>query len=97
MENSLRHGFTELKQTNTITIRAYREGTSVVIDVLDNGVGLHMDVNAFNHALHDQVHGEKGFALRNTHQRLIKTFGFTCGLMAMETDEGHIFVFVCHS
>ncbi|WP_144560088.1 cache domain-containing sensor histidine kinase [Shouchella miscanthi] len=88
VENSLRHGFTELKQTNTITIRAYREGTSVVIDVLDNGVGLHMDVNAFNHALHDQDHGEKGFALRNTHQRLIKTFGFTCGLTAMETDEG---------
>ncbi|MBG9785410.1 hypothetical protein ABD70_14430 [Alkalihalobacillus lehensis] len=88
VENSLRHGFTELKQTNTITIRAYREGAYVVIDVLDNGVGFHMDVDTFNHVVQDPDRRERGFALRNTHQRLIKTFGFTCGLMAMETDEG---------
>ncbi|KQL56761.1 hypothetical protein AN965_12160 [Alkalicoccobacillus plakortidis] len=88
VENSLRHGFTELKQTNTITIRAYREGAYVVIDVLDNGVGFHMDVDTFNHVVQGPDRRERGFALRNTHQRLIKTFGFTCGLMAMETDEG---------
>ncbi|PAD41361.1 hypothetical protein CHH61_20115 [Shouchella clausii] len=88
VENCLRHGFVEIKQTNTIRIRAYRNGDFVVIDVLDNGIGLQVDVDEFNYFLNTKDKNGHGFALRNTHERLKKTFGGTCGLLAVATKEG---------
>lgn len=88
VENSLRHGFRELNQANAIAIRAYREGAFVLIDVLDNGKGFHVDVDVFNQSLNEQHREGEGFALRNTHERLVKTFGENGGLRAIAADKG---------
>ncbi|WP_156321020.1 hypothetical protein [Bacillus sp. JCM 19041] len=88
MENSLRHGFGEWNQANAIAIRAYREGAFVLIDVFDNGNGFRVDVDMFNQSLNEQNRDSEGFALRNTHERLVKTFGLNCGLMAIASDKG---------
>lgn len=93
VENSLRHGFRELDQANRIAVRAYREGAFILIDVLDNGTGFSVDTDTFNQALNEPSQDGEGFALRNTHQRLVKTFGLSSGLEAVPTNEGaHIHV-----
>lgn len=88
VENSLRHGFQEWDQTNRIAVRAYQDGAFVVIDVLDNGSGFTGGLDAFNQALNEPSQDGEGFALRNTHQRLLKTFGESSGLEALPTSEG---------
>ncbi|MCM2675878.1 cache domain-containing sensor histidine kinase [Alkalicoccobacillus plakortidis] len=52
VENSLQHGFAELEQTNSISIRAYRQDEFVLIDVIDNGEGLPVSADVFNQSLH---------------------------------------------
>ena len=66
VENAIKHGIQPALHGGTVTIRGGRESDWLVIDVLDDGVGLpaHFDVNA--HA---------GIGLANTRERLRHRFG----------------------
>ncbi|MDQ0206957.1 two-component system sensor histidine kinase YesM [Alkalicoccobacillus murimartini] len=88
VENSLEHGFSELDPANSIAIRAYRKGEVVVIDVIDNGKGLPVNVQTFNESLHQPNQQRHGYALRNIHERLVNRFGPECGLKALDSKQG---------
>ena len=88
VENSLQHGFTQLEQTNSISIRAYRQDEFVLIDVIDNGEGLPVSAEVFNQSLHQSNQQGNGYALRNIHERLVNTFGEECGLKALQSNHG---------
>lgn len=87
MENSLQHGFEEIDENNVIRIRAFRSGDLIVIDVIDNGGGLSMGVDAFNDSLKQQTE-QNGFALKNIHERLENKFGAPYGLRAIQSEQG---------
>ncbi|MEY8752341.1 sensor histidine kinase [Alkalicoccobacillus gibsonii] len=87
VENSLQHGFEEIDENNVIRIRACRSGELIVIDVIDNGGGLSMGVNAFNDSLKQQTE-QHGFALKNIHERLENKFGAPYGLRAIQSEQG---------
>lgn len=87
VENSLQHGFEEIDENNVIRIRAFRSGELIVIDVIDNGKGLSMGVDAFNDSLKQQTE-QNGFALKNIHERLENKFGAPYGLRAIQSEQG---------
>ncbi|MBM0065935.1 sensor histidine kinase [Alkalicoccobacillus gibsonii] len=87
VENSLQHGFEEIDENNVIRIRAFRSGDLIVIDVIDNGGGLSMGVDAFNDSLKQQTE-QNGFALKNIHERLENKFGAPYGLRAIQSEQG---------
>ncbi|MEN0644904.1 sensor histidine kinase [Alkalicoccobacillus gibsonii] len=87
VENSLQHGFEELDENNVIRIRAFHSGELIVIDVIDNGKGLSMGVDAFNDSLKQQTE-QHGFALKNIHERLENKFGAPYGLRAIQSEQG---------
>jgi two-component system LytT family sensor kinase len=66
VENAIKHGIQPSLNGGTVTIRAGREGDWLVIDVLDDGVGLPtgFDVNAHS-----------GIGVANTRERLRHRFG----------------------
>ncbi|WP_185970876.1 sensor histidine kinase [Alkalicoccobacillus porphyridii] len=88
VENCLKHGFLELDPAHNIKIRAFREHNSVYIDVIDNGVGLPIDVETFNHNLNQPSKNEDAYALRNIHERLENTCGSGYGLTALQSESG---------
>lgn len=67
VENSIKHGIEPKVGEGTITIRTTRNGTDVVIDVIDNGVGVEP-------AQASRVQGS-GIGLRNVNERLRVIYG----------------------
>ncbi|SFD37824.1 two-component system, sensor histidine kinase YesM [Bacillus sp. OV194] len=67
IENSLQHGFENMREVRKIYIRCYREEGQVVIDVIDNGKGFSAP------SVPSAIQG--GFALQNIQDRLRIAFG----------------------
>ncbi|MDQ0231763.1 sensor histidine kinase [Metabacillus malikii] len=89
VENAIKHGI-EPRETNTkgkIIVNAYREGQSVFVEIIDNGVGMDenqlMQIN--NKIVHDDNHevqrqSGNGIGLKNVHNRIILFYGKEFGL-----------------
>ncbi|OUM95789.1 MAG: hypothetical protein A9Z00_14410 [Thermobacillus sp. ZCTH02-B1] len=76
IENSIHHGFGDMKSLKRIRVRCYRDGDRLVIDVMDNGKGFSKE--RFEAALRD------GYALRNIRERLRIAYGDEASLTVVE-------------
>ena len=91
LENAIYHGMASAEDDGLITVTARREGEDLVIDVVDNGLGMRPEVAA---SLLDEDRPEirtsgSGIGVRNVHRRIRLTFGDRYGLTIFsEPDEG---------
>jgi hypothetical protein len=64
VENAIRHGIGSLPRGGTVTVRAWREGSSLHLSVADDGVGARKSLPF-----------KEGFGLGNTRERLRELYG----------------------
>lgn len=76
IENSIHHGFENMKSLKKIYIRCFRENDFLIIDVMDNGKGFTKE--QFATAV------QNGFALKNMQDRLRIAFGKDAGISIEE-------------
>ncbi|MGP4038630.1 histidine kinase [Gracilibacillus sp. D59] len=86
VENSFKHGFRQAQENKNITIRCYHKDGGIVMDVLDNGVG--MDIERVNQLLHAATQDQDSYALKNVHDRITNAFGNYYGIEMLERKEG---------
>jgi two-component system LytT family sensor kinase len=72
VENSIKHGFADKVDPGRILLRSTRQGEVVVIEVIDNGIGINAErlTGVMNH----------GIGLRNVNERLRVIYGASCQL-----------------
>jgi two-component system LytT family sensor kinase len=72
VENSIKHGFADKVDPGRILLKSTRQGGVVVIEVVDNGVGIAAD----------RLAGimDRGIGLRNVNERLRVIYGASCQL-----------------
>lgn len=91
LENAIYHGMASAEDDGEIAITARRAGDELIIDVVDNGIGIRPEISA---SLLDEDRPEirtsgSGIGVRNVHQRIRLTFGEQYGLTILsEPDEG---------
>ena len=91
LENAIYHGMAGAEEDGLIRVDAYREGDDLVIDVMDNGVGMPPEKAACLLEEHGPESGGSGsgIGVRNVHRRVCLTFGEGYGLTIFsEPDEG---------
>ena len=91
LENAIYHGMSAAEDEGVISVRAYRRGDDLFIDVEDNGLGMRPEVaeqllEEYRPAINTKG---SGIGVRNVHQRIQLTFGRQYGLtIQSEPDEG---------
>ena len=91
LENAIYHGMSAAEDEGVISVRAYRRGDDLFIDVEDNGLGMRPEVaeqllEEYRPAINPKG---SGIGVRNVHQRIQLTFGRQYGLtIQSEPDEG---------
>lgn len=77
VENSIKHGFKNLKREGLIRIRIMKSENKIKISVWDNGNGITKEKMLFlNEMIKDKSRKkEESIGLRNTYQRMILTYG----------------------
>ena len=91
LENAIYHGMSAAEDEGVISVRAYRRGDDLFIDVEDNGLGMRPEVAEQLLEEHRPAINTKGsgIGVRNVHQRIQLTFGRQYGLtIQSEPDEG---------
>jgi len=80
VENAIYHGIKKKKGPGLITITAREEGTDLILQVSDNGIG--MDKETLRMLLEPAPAGRegRGVGVRNVHERLQLYFGKSYGL-----------------
>ncbi len=85
VENSFKHGFRQSQEYKNITIRCYLKGDVIVVDCLDNGIG--MDIEKVKPLL-QTTEEQDSYALKNVHDRITNAFGQDYGIEMIEVQEG---------
>jgi two-component system LytT family sensor kinase len=81
IENSIKHGLTAKLGGGTVTLRSYRTGESLVVEVADDGFG--MSAEQLQKAM------TAGIGLSNVNERLMVTYGANHPLVLTSTaDQG---------
>lgn len=91
LENAVYHGMAYADGDGEITVRAFRDGGDVCIEVTDNGPGMPEEVvrGLLEGAGPNTGAKGSGIGFRNVHQRLRLTFGEPYGLTILsEPDDG---------
>lgn len=96
IENAIMHGLEKIIGRNRITVRGYKAGTDIYIEIQDNGRGIDSEkLNQVNRVISGMGDGEavskagSGIALRNVNERIKLYFGKNYGLsIASEPDNG---------
>lgn len=90
LENSIRHGFRNLKCGGRISVEGYRKGERLVLWVKDNGVGQTVEwERRMEQELREfQLFGETHIGLQNVNQRLQMLFGNEYGVHVAECKTG---------
>jgi len=81
VENSIIHGFEDINDNCKIEINAYIREESIVIEVVDNGIGI--DANKIEYLLHNNQNTKNrfnGIGLNNVHERIKLKYGQNYGL-----------------
>lgn len=73
VENGVKHGLLSQVAGGTITIRVAWQSGSVLVEVIDDGMG--MDQATIERLLHEPSLNKTGIGLYNTNRRLIQQFG----------------------
>lgn len=92
VENAIFHGLAELEEDGVITIRIQPQGSDIVIEVCDNGIG--MDQHTIQDFMEDKLEADKGtgIGLHNVQRRIQLHFGKPYGIqVASQIGEGTIF------
>ncbi|MGE5606413.1 MAG: sensor histidine kinase, partial [Bacteroidota bacterium] len=76
-ENSILHGFNDLKKGGKIIVRAVIENGQICIEVIDNGKGFDVSEIQKSLVVDDGIDGS-GYALSNINQRLKLRYGNEC-------------------
>lgn len=85
VENSFKHGFPQSQENKQITIRCYLKDESIIMDCLDNGVGI--DKDTVNRLLQSKEE-QSSYALKNVHNRIKNAFGNPYGIEILEVESG---------
>ena len=82
VENAIYYGIKQSGHNGTITIRVFARGSSIVVRVRDNGVGIppQMVFELNDSFKHNHLQENKHIGLRNVNQRLRLAFGEQYGL-----------------
>lgn len=78
VENSIKHGFKDVKKKGIIHISAYVEGDFLIFVVSDNGAGLTRD-------LLDLAYENDGYGIKNVNERIKLYYGEECGIQYKES------------
>ncbi|MGG3941850.1 histidine kinase [Peribacillus psychrosaccharolyticus] len=78
VENSIQHGFKNLRGQGKIQIRCYQNDDEIWVDVIDNGDGFPRNL----------TENETGFALKNLTERLNLLFGRGFGMERLDSEIG---------
>lgn len=82
VENAFYHGFTQLQQQGCITIRVYAEDGFLLMEVIDNGIGLQAAAN------NQPLRKSKGIGIGNLRERLQLLFKSDGQLDMLPLDNG---------
>lgn len=88
VENAIFHGVSSMDGEGAIWIRIRRAGASVELTVEDNGF-LPVDMERLEHIVRGEV-GDKGYGIRNVHQRIQLHFGEAYGLRYFRREGGGV-------
>ncbi|RAW13382.1 sensor histidine kinase [Paenibacillus taichungensis] len=92
VENAIFHGLAEFEEDGAISIRIQPQGSDIVIEVCDNGVG--MDQHTIQNFMEDKLEADKGtgIGLHNVQRRIQLHFGKPYGIqVASQIGEGTTF------
>jgi len=85
LENSIKNGFKH-KTTLNIQIRGYRDEDAIVLQVVDDGIGLQpQELHKLNEQLHECHNETDHHGLFNTHRRLYLMYGEGSGITMEST------------
>ncbi|MHA6482880.1 sensor histidine kinase [Paenibacillus sp. strain BS8-2] len=96
VENAVVHGLDHVEQGGFVSVRVYREGESIRIEIKDNGAGIDLSRMADIKQSLDDMEEEEQYriGLRNVHQRLVMIYGEEFGLrITSEPGEGTFITF----
>lgn len=71
VENAIKHGVSQVRRHGMITVRGYRKGDDVYLEVSDNGCGFRQKSS--------HIHGS-GYGLRNVNERIQLEYGSEYGI-----------------
>lgn len=81
VENALYHGIKNKRGKGMIHVTARKEEDVIIIDVIDNGIGMKPEeLDSIRNKLTGQRHKEGGFGLANVHERIQLNYGERFGL-----------------
>lgn len=91
VENAILHGFEGIDRPGLIRIEARRNGHTIEIRIVDNGVGC--DANAINRMLEEPASAHaaaesSGYGLRNVNERIKLYYGLAYGLTFRAREDG---------
>ncbi|MGV2882756.1 cache domain-containing sensor histidine kinase [Paenibacillus taichungensis] len=92
VENAIFHGLAEIEEDGIIAIRIQPQGSDIVIEVCDNGIG--MDQHTIQNFMEDKLEADKGtgIGLHNVQRRIQLHFGKSYGIqVASQIGEGTTF------
>ncbi len=78
VENAIKHGVSQVRRHGMITVRGYRKGDDVYLEVSDNGCGFRQKSS--------HIHGS-GYGLRNVNERIQLEYGSEYGI-SVQSIEG---------
>ena len=78
VENAIKHGVSQVRRHGMITVRGYRKGDDVYLEVSDNGCGFRQKIS--------HIHGS-GYGLRNVNERIQLEYGSEYGI-SVQSIEG---------
>ena len=89
VENALYHGIKNKRGKGKILIRGYEDGTDVVFEVNDNGIGMTQEeLYSLRKRIKEKSSSEKsGFGLINVEERIQMNYGYRYGL-EFESEKG---------
>lgn len=94
VENSFKHAFNHIKGPWKIDIKGkINLGGDVIIDVIDNGVGLSADkIKEMNNSIKGKYDSGNSIGLANVNHRIRLTFSEDYGIVIMRNPEGGIII-----
>lgn len=87
VENAIIHGFTAQRQDYMLSLRGYRCGDDVCIEVYDNGIGVEKEYLKYINNVEKGVGIYGGLGVENVQKRLLLIYGMQYGLK-MESEKG---------
>lgn len=86
VENSIYHGIEKNRGKGQIDVRVYADNDALVFEVTDNGAGV--DLEEVNGLLQRTMDDNRGFAIKNVHDRIQLYFNADFGIAFMHNPSG---------